>query len=102
MQGARADRAAVSPAAAFREFDASDAKVMIDRQTGRSRGFGFVWFRDKRGLDSAIEKMHNADLDGRRISVARAVPQAETAPGTPADLLRRGQPVSREGGRYER
>lgn len=71
--------------------------------TGRSRGFGFVWFRDKRGLDEAVDKMHNSELDGRRISVARAVPQSETAPGTPADLLRRGQPYPREGGgRYDR
>lgn len=61
--------------AAFAEFDPSDAKVMMDRQTGRSRGFGFVWFRDKRGLDDAIERLHNSELEGRRISVARAVPQ---------------------------
>jgi RNA recognition motif-containing protein len=75
---------------------------MMDRQTGRSRGFGFVFFRDKRGLDGAIEKLHNTELDGRRISVARAVPQSETAPGTPADLLRKGQPYPREAGRYDR
>lgn len=75
---------------------------MMDRLTGRSRGFGFVWFRDKRGMDTAIERMHNSELDGRRISVAKAVPQSETAPGTPADQLRRGQPYPRELGRFDR
>lgn len=41
-------------------------------------------------------------LDGRRISVTRAVPQSETAPGTPADALRRGQYVPRDAGRQNR
>lgn len=41
-------------------------------------------------------------LDGRRISVTRAVPQSETAPGTPADALRRGQMVPRDAGRQSR
>lgn len=41
-------------------------------------------------------------LDGRRISVTRAVPQSETAPGTPADALRRGQFVPRDAGRQSR
>ena len=40
---------------------------MVDKMSGRSRGFGFVWFRDRYGLDGAIERLHNSDLDGRRI-----------------------------------
>lgn len=87
---------------AFREFDPTDAHVMMDRTTNRSRGFGFVHFRDKRDMESAISKMHNAELEGRRISVTRAVPQSETAPGTPADALRRGQVMPREHGRVHR
>lgn len=71
----------------------------MDKMTGRSRGFGFVMFGDKRDQDAAIEAMHNTEVDGRRISVTRAVPQAETAPGTPADALRKGQFVPREAGR---
>lgn len=88
--------------AAFGEFEPVEAKVMIDKYSGRSRGFGFVWFNDKRSLEDAIDKLHNTELEGRRISVAKAVPQAETAPGTPADMLRRGQPYPRDAGRYER
>ena len=49
--------------------------------------------------DAAIDRMHNTEVDGRRISVTRAVPQNETAPGTPADALRRGTTVPRDAGR---
>ncbi len=87
------------PCAAFGDYNPTDAVVMMDKMTGRSRGFGFVMFANKRDQDAAIEAMHNADVDGRRISVTRAVPQAETAPGTPADALRKGQFVPREAGR---
>jgi RNA recognition motif-containing protein len=72
---------------------------MMDKMTGRSRGFGFVMFSNEKDQVAAIEGMHNTEVDGRRISVTRAVPQADTAPGTPADALRRGQVVAREAGR---
>ena len=87
------------PPAAFAEFNPTEAVVMMDKMTGRSRGFGFVMFADKRDQDAAIEKLHNTEVEGRRISVTRAVPQAETAPGTPADALRKGQYVPRDMGR---
>lgn len=73
--------------AAFKEFGAIDAKVMLDRVTQRSRGFGFVHFDRKEDMEEAIKDMHNRELDGRKISVTRAIPQSETAPGTPAGML---------------
>ena len=77
--------------AEFREYDATDARVMVDKVTGKSRGFGFVFFGDEKGLRSAIDAAHGTDWDGRRISVTRAIPQSETAPGTPAAVLMGGR-----------
>ncbi|KAF8924159.1 hypothetical protein BGZ58_002104 [Dissophora ornata] len=44
-----------------------DSIVMKDRETGRSRGFGFVTFASGEEADSAITAMNEQDLDGRRI-----------------------------------
>lgn len=60
---------------------------MLDRVTQRSRGFGFVHFGNKEDMTEAIEKMHEAEIDGRKISVTRAIPQDSIQPGTPAAAL---------------
>jgi cold-inducible RNA-binding protein len=58
---------------AFESFGAvSDAKVITDRETGRSRGFGFVTFEQPEDADAAIEAMNGAELDGRNIAVNEA------------------------------
>jgi RNA recognition motif-containing protein len=46
-----------------------DAKVITDRESGRSRGFGFVTFADAEDASDAIEKMNGTELDGRTINV---------------------------------
>ena len=43
--------------------------VMKDRETGRSRGFGFVTFSSEDQAQAAIDNLHDQDLDGRRIKV---------------------------------
>ncbi len=59
--------------AAFAKFgDVSDAKVITDRDTGRSRGFGFVTFQDNAAADRAIAEMNGANLDGRTLTVNEA------------------------------
>lgn len=59
--------------AAFEQFgEVSDCKVVTDRDTGRSRGFGFVTFSDDAAADKAIEDMNGAELDGRTIKVDEA------------------------------
>jgi RNA recognition motif-containing protein len=52
--------------------DVVEAKVITDRDTGRSRGFGFVTYRDADGATSAIETLDGSTLDGRSIRVDRA------------------------------
>ncbi|KMT00442.1 hypothetical protein BVRB_9g217440 [Beta vulgaris subsp. vulgaris] len=58
---------------AFSQYgDVVDSKVIQDRETGRSRGFGFVTFSSKESLDAAIEAMNGSELDGRQITVNEA------------------------------
>jgi RNA recognition motif-containing protein len=57
--------------------EVKDAVVMIDRQTGRSRGFGFVRFATSEGVEAALQTPHL--LDGQWIDVKRAQP-AENLP----------------------
>ncbi|KAE8720464.1 Glycine-rich RNA-binding protein RZ1A [Hibiscus syriacus] len=52
-----------------------EAKVAVDKISGRSRGFGFVSFDEKAAMEEAIEAMNGMDLDGRNITVDRAKPQ---------------------------
>jgi hypothetical protein len=52
--------------------EVTDAKVITDRETGRSRGFGFVTLADGEAGDKAIEGMDQAMLDGRTIRVNEA------------------------------
>ncbi|CAI7606794.1 hypothetical protein N7455_008691 [Penicillium solitum] len=56
--------------AAFGEFgNIVDSIVMVDRETGRSRGFGFVTFSSAEEAEAAINALNEQDLDGRRIRV---------------------------------
>lgn len=55
---------------AFEQFgNIVDAIVVTDRQTGRSRGFGFVEFEEEEAAQKAIDEMNGKDLDGREIVV---------------------------------
>lgn len=55
---------------AFSAFgDVTDAVVIKDRDTGRSRGFGFVTFASQEEATSARDAMNGADLDGRTLNV---------------------------------
>jgi len=61
----------------FSEFGAVDsAKVITDRDTGRSKGFGFVEMANDGEADAAISKLNGAQFDGRAINVSEARPQA--------------------------
>ncbi|KAJ0230573.1 Glycine-rich RNA-binding protein RZ1A [Hirschfeldia incana] len=51
-----------------------EAKVVLDKFSGRSRGFGFITFDEKKAMDEAIAAMNGMDLDGRTITVDKAQP----------------------------
>jgi hypothetical protein len=60
---------------AFANFGrVTDAAVICDRSTGRSRGFGFVTFEKHADADAAIKQMDGRELDGRPLKVNRAEP----------------------------
>jgi cold-inducible RNA-binding protein len=56
--------------AAFSPFgEITEAIVITDRHSGRSRGFGFVTFVDDEAADKAIAELNGTELDGREIKV---------------------------------
>jgi RNA recognition motif-containing protein len=57
-----------------------DAAVIIDKMTGRSRGFGFVTMTNDEEADAAVAKFNGADMGGRKILVNEARPMAERPP----------------------
>ena len=57
----------------FEQFgQVSSAKVITDRETGRSRGFGFVEMGSDAEAKTAMEKLNNKEIEGRQISVTQA------------------------------
>lgn len=59
----------------FAPFGSVDSsKIIIDRETGRSKGFGFVEMSDSQAADSAIASLHGSDLGGRALTVNEARP----------------------------
>ncbi|MGW8257135.1 MAG: RNA-binding protein [Thermoguttaceae bacterium] len=67
---------------AFEKFgEIVEAKVITDRETGRSRGFGFVTFANEEGISTAVSEMNGAQLDGRTIRVNEAENQAQRRGG---------------------
>ena len=59
--------------AAFEQYgEVTEAKVITDRDSGRSRGFGFVTFTEEASATAAIESMNGSELDGRTLKVNEA------------------------------
>jgi RNA recognition motif-containing protein len=60
----------------------SSVKIITDKFTGRSRGFGFVEMPEKAEAEAAISTLNGKDLKGRKIVVNEARPKRESSRGT--------------------
>ena len=66
----------------FSEYgNVTSAKVMMDRETGRSKGFGFVEMTSEAEAQAAIAGLHGQSVDGRSIVVNMARPREERSDG---------------------
>jgi RNA recognition motif-containing protein len=67
---------------AFEEFGAVDsAKIIMDRDTGRSKGFGFVEMPNDDEAREAIRQLNDQEMDGRTIVVKEAEPRGNRGGG---------------------
>ena len=57
------------------------ARVITDKMTGRSKGFGFVEMSSQSEAEEAIEKLNQTDMDGRSITVNEAKPREPRSGG---------------------
>jgi len=55
----------------------ASVKIIIDRETGRSKGFGFVEMESEDGAQSAVSQLDGQEFEGRSLRVSEAKPQPE-------------------------
>lgn len=67
--------------------EVASARVITDRESGRSKGFGFVQFVDESNNQKAVDELNGKDLDGRPINVSLAKPKED-------------RPAPRDGGSF--
>jgi RNA recognition motif-containing protein len=61
--------------------EVTSAKVITDRETGKSRGFGFVEMSDDAAAKKAIAELNGGDVEGRTINVTEARPKEDRPRG---------------------
>ncbi|WP_324586262.1 RNA-binding protein [Agriterribacter sp.] len=67
----------------FSDFgEVSSSKVITDRETGRSRGFGFVEMPEDADAKKAMEELDGKDIEGRALSVTVARPKEQRSGGS--------------------
>lgn len=66
----------------FAEYgEVSSANIIKDRDSGRSRGFGFVEMPDDANAQKAIDELNNTEFEGKTITVNIARPKTERSSG---------------------
>jgi RNA recognition motif-containing protein len=79
-----------------------EARIITDRDTGRSRGFGFVTFENEAAAATALQAMNGRELDGRTLRVDVATEQAPRRNDRGGGSGRGRSGGSDRGGRRER
>lgn len=83
----------------FGQFGTVDSsKIITDRDTGRSKGFGFVEMNDSAAADTAIAQLHGSDLGGRSLTVNEARPMEKREGGFGGGNRERGGNRDRQQG----
>ncbi|MBM3837453.1 MAG: RNA-binding protein [Verrucomicrobia bacterium] len=59
----------------------TEVNLMLDRNSGRSRGFAFVTMATREGAEAAIKELHGKPLQGRNLTVNEARPREERSDG---------------------
>jgi cold-inducible RNA-binding protein len=84
--------------AAFEPYGTvASATIMLDRMSGRSRGFGFVEYADEADAKKAIEALNGADVDGRALTVNEARAREEGGRSGSGPRPNRGPAIDRGG-----
>jgi cold-inducible RNA-binding protein len=85
----------------FSEFgNVESAKIITDRDTGRSKGFGFVEMSSDDEAQAAIEGMNEKDLHGRKLTVNEAKPMEPRSGGNGGGGFRGGSRDNNRGGGF--
>src|SRR5437870_8102854 len=74
------------------------AQIIMDRDTGRSKGFGFVEMKTDQEAQAAIAALNGKDADGRALTVNEAKPRAEGGRGGSGGGFGSGRPGGGSGG----
>jgi cold-inducible RNA-binding protein len=72
------------------------ARIITDKFTGRSKGFGFVEMSSDQEAERAVNTLNGTDFEGRNIVVSEARPQAPRGPGGPGGGGMGGRPPRRD------
>ncbi|MDR1760481.1 MAG: RNA-binding protein [Fibrobacter sp.] len=64
----------------FSDYTVSSAKIVMDRDTGRSKGFGFVEMEDDAEALAAVEALNGTEVNGRALRVNEAQPREPRRP----------------------
>lgn len=77
----------------FEPYGVRSVQIMTDRETGKSRGFGFVEMESEQAARQAMEALNGMELGGRAVDIKTAHPKPERSQSRPAQTGRDPRPT---------